>query len=145
MVALILTHQSLGESLVLLFFFLSSSSSSFGLLVLFTPFYLDQTFAKSFPNLSAWLSLAQLCFAFLFFCFTLFLSGILTPTWRVLVQSLLDMFIFNYLGDNWSKLESSIEKVTFTLNFCVIMKLLLEISESTLKIPKITKSQNILV
>ena len=69
MVALILTHQSLGESLVLLFFFLSSSSSPFGLLVLFTPFYLDQTFAKSFPNLSAWLSLAHLCFAFVLLYF----------------------------------------------------------------------------
>ena len=28
-------------------------------LVLFTPLNLDQTFLKSFPNISAWLSLAQ--------------------------------------------------------------------------------------
>ena len=55
-------------------FLLLSSSSAFCLLVLFTPFYLDQTFPKSFPNLSARLSLAQLCF-----CFALFLSGILSP------------------------------------------------------------------
>ena len=48
-----LTCQSLGEFLVLLFFFLSA----FCLLVLFTPFYLDQTFPKYFPNLSARLSL----------------------------------------------------------------------------------------
>ena len=41
-------------------FLLLSSSSAFCLLVLFTPFYLDQTFPKSFPNLSARLSLAWL-------------------------------------------------------------------------------------
>ena len=39
--------------------------SPFCLLVFFTPFYLGQTFPKSFLNLSAWLSLAQLGSAWL--------------------------------------------------------------------------------
>ena len=98
----LLTRQSLGEFLILLFFFFLLSSSFFPyfpLLVLLTPFNLDQTFPKSFPNLtvrlsiaqlvsaclslsqlvsawlslaqfgSAWLSLAQLCFALLLFYF----------------------------------------------------------------------------
>ena len=80
-----LTRQSLGEFLFLLFFFFFFFFlSAFCLLVLLTPFYLDQTFPKSFPNLTVWLSLAQLVlawlsFALLCFCFTLFLSGILSP------------------------------------------------------------------
>merc|ERR1712020_147318 len=52
-----LTRQSLGEFLFLLFFFLLLSG--FCLLVLLTPFYLDQTFPKAFSNLSARLSMAQ--------------------------------------------------------------------------------------
>ena len=60
----ILYCQSLGEFLFLLFFFFFSLLllllSAFCLLVLLTPSYLDQTFPKSFPNLSARLSLAQL-------------------------------------------------------------------------------------
>ena len=53
------------------------------------PFTLTKPFPKSFPNLtprlslaqlgSAWLNLAQLGSAFLCFCFTLFLSGIVSP------------------------------------------------------------------
>ena len=46
-------------------FLILSSSSAFCLLVLFTPFYLDQTFPKSVPNLSARLSLAWLGSAWL--------------------------------------------------------------------------------
>ena len=56
----------------------------FFLFVPFPPLYLDQTFPKSYPNLSVWLSLAQHGSAWhslaqLGFCFTWFLSGIFSP------------------------------------------------------------------
>ena len=54
-----LTGQSLGEFLFLLFIFLLLSSA-FCLLVLLTPFYLDQTVHKSFQFGLAWFSLTQL-------------------------------------------------------------------------------------
>jgi len=52
-------------------FFLSFLLSAFCLLVLLSPFYLDQTFPKSFQLGLAWLSLAQLGSAWLSFAFVL--------------------------------------------------------------------------
>ena len=54
----ILTRQSLGEFLFHLFSFLLLSA--FCLLVLLTPFYLDQTFHKTFQLGLAWFNLTQL-------------------------------------------------------------------------------------
>ena len=48
-----------------------------------TPLYLDQTFPKCFPNLSAWLFLLYFSVAFL------------ASTWRLSVQSLLKMFFLS--------------------------------------------------
>ena len=88
-----LTRQSLGEFLKLFFFFLLIFT--FCLFVPFPPLYLDQTFPKSYPNLSVWLSLAQHGSAWLSLAFVLldFWVEFLAPTWRVSVQSLLDMFL----------------------------------------------------
>ena len=62
----------------------------FFLFVPFPPLYLDQTFPKSYPNLSVWLSLAQHGSAWLSLAFVLldFWVEFLAPTWRVSVQSL---------------------------------------------------------
>ena len=80
--------QSLGEFLKYFSFFLFFLS--FFLLVSFPPLYLDQTFSKTFILAQfGWLSPAWLCLDFVL----LFLVEFLAPTWRVSVQSLLDMFL----------------------------------------------------